>query len=232
MGKLFSGSKQPNASESGNRNMGLLTDAATPALGAIGDSTSMLKQLLGGDSSGFNSFKKGTGFDFMMDQGVDSITNNNAAKGLLRSGGTSKAIANYGQGLENQFLQQFMGGVQGMGQLGLGAGGLAASAGQYGKQNSSKGKAGIGDIGLKIGQAALMSDSRLKENIDKVGMDASTGLGIYEYNYKGSPTRYSGVMAEEVEQLVPEALGPEVNGYKSVNYNLLPVEFKRVGEDS
>ena len=64
------------------------------------------------------------------------------------------------------------------------------------------------------------SDIRLKRDIKKIG-EASDGLGIYEYRYVLNHQRHEGVMAQEVEKLRPWALGPEIAGYKTVNYEAL-----------
>ena len=68
--------------------------------------------------------------------------------------------------------------------------------------------------------AALFSDVRLKENIKPVG-ETYDGLTTYTYNYKGDDTPQMGVMAQEVEAKKPEALGPTINGFKTVRYGLL-----------
>jgi len=72
-----------------------------------------------------------------------------------------------------------------------------------------------------LGSAAVTkySDRRLKTNIKLLGIRAD-GLGIYSYDYVwgGSQT---GVMADEVAILKPEALGPVLGGYATVNYGAL-----------
>ena len=66
--------------------------------------------------------------------------------------------------------------------------------------------------------AAAISDRRLKKLIRKVGK-LKNGLNLYAWIYKwGEPGL--GVMADEVEKLIPEAV-IEFNGYKMVNYALL-----------
>ena len=62
------------------------------------------------------------------------------------------------------------------------------------------------------------SDIRLKSNIVKVG-DHPKGFGIYEYDIFGRRER--GVMAQEVEKIIPEAVLEHPNGYKMVNYGAL-----------
>jgi hypothetical protein len=74
-------------------------------------------------------------------------------------------------------------------------------------------------IGGPLGVAGLFtSDRRLKSNIVRVGTHP-LGIGIYEYDLFGE--RQRGVMADEVETVVPEAVVTGANGYKMVNYGLL-----------
>ena len=71
------------------------------------------------------------------------------------------------------------------------------------------------------------SSKKLKDNIVKIGKSI-LGYNIYKFNYKGQAQRYIGVIAEEIQQLKPEAVRMLPNGYLGVNYNLLDVEFKEV----
>ena len=50
-----------------------------------------------------------------------------------------------------------------------------------------------------------LSDKRAKENLELVG-DLAGKLGVYSYNYKGSEKREVGLLAQEVEQVVPDAV--------------------------
>jgi hypothetical protein len=74
-----------------------------------------------------------------------------------------------------------------------------------------------------IGQALqllpmMFSDERVKDEIRQVGT-LHNGLPVYAYRYKwGGPTQL-GVMAQDVEQVNPEAV-IEVEGIKMVNYDL------------
>ena len=83
--------------------------------------------------------------------------------------------------------------------------------------------AGAGAYYMKPG-----SDIRLKKNIKSVGK-LDNGLTIYEFEYKdefkdhpacGNGV-YRGVMAQEVEKLIPEAVFTLDNGYKAVNYEMV-----------
>lgn len=73
--------------------------------------------------------------------------------------------------------------------------------------------------GLMQGAGSFFSDVRLKENIERIGTH-DTGIGIYKYTYKGSDAPQIGVLAQEVEQVIPEAVG-EVAGFKTVNWKMI-----------
>jgi hypothetical protein len=74
-------------------------------------------------------------------------------------------------------------------------------------------------VGGPLGVAGLFtSDRRLKSNIVRVGTHP-LGIGVYEYDIAGQ--RQRGVMADEVETVLPEAVVTRSDGYKMVNYGLL-----------
>jgi len=65
----------------------------------------------------------------------------------------------------------------------------------------------------------ILSDVRTKENIERIGTHDS-GAGIYKYQYKGNPAPQIGVLAQEMEQVKPEAV-EEVGGVKFVNFRMI-----------
>jgi hypothetical protein len=77
--------------------------------------------------------------------------------------------------------------------------------------------------------AMMMSDVRLKENIKAIGV-MDNGLTLYSFEYidevKSHPLAgegiHVGVMAQEVEQVFPYAVRTLDDGYKVVDYGLLP----------
>lgn len=99
---------------------------------------------------------------------------------------------------------------------------------QMGTRNAMLGGlAGMGGAALGgWGQSGFaLSDKRAKKNIKKVGK-AAKGIGIYKYDYKGesgaSPFQRLGVMAQEVDDKVPEAVGIDPKtGMRMVNYSKL-----------
>jgi hypothetical protein len=91
-------------------------------------------------------------------------------------------------------------------------------ANQVGAYNAKMGL--LGQLGGAAGTAAagFFSDRRLKSNIKRVGTHP-LGIGIYEYDIFGELQR--GVMADEVETVLPEAVMTHSSGYKMVNYGML-----------
>ena len=84
----------------------------------------------------------------------------------------------------------------------------AQNAGLYGMLGTAGGLAG----------KAFFSDRRLKSNIERIGTHP-LGIGVYEYNI--FDRRERGVMADEVEAVMPEAVVLHQNGYKMVDYGML-----------
>ena len=78
----------------------------------------------------------------------------------------------------------------------------------------------------KDADQAGKSDRRLKKNITKIGESAS-GLNIYSFEYKNSTDGeglFQGVMSDEI----PQEAVTRSDGYDTVNYNMLDVEFKQI----
>lgn len=67
--------------------------------------------------------------------------------------------------------------------------------------------------------AAAASDRRVKEDIKQVGT-LDNGLPVYTFRYKGGSVTHMGVMAQDVEQVNPDAV-TEIDGIKHVYYGAL-----------
>jgi hypothetical protein len=91
-------------------------------------------------------------------------------------------------------------------------------------QNESKNyQAGLGGMfglgGNLLGMGMLKySDRRLKSEIEKIGT-IHGGIPFYEYMIFGRRER--GVMADEIEKIMPEAVVTNPNGFKMVRYDML-----------
>jgi hypothetical protein len=69
------------------------------------------------------------------------------------------------------------------------------------------------------------SDMQLKDNIVRVGT-LDSGIGIYRFNYKDEDqTAYVGVLAQEVQKIMPRAVARASDGYLSVDYSRLGFRF-------
>lgn len=192
------------------------------------------QMLTGTDPSAFNNWLNSSDYNFTTKAGNDAINSNMAAKGLLNSGATLKAITEFGQNNAQQYRNNYMNQLLGSAQLGAGVAGNVMSAGVSAANNQNnieQGKTtnqanGVGNaLNFGLGVAGLFSDERLKTDIKKVGRtDKKAGaLPVYTYRYKDDPTNVvrMGVMAQEVAKKKPEALGPTVQNFMTVNYGKL-----------
>jgi len=98
---------------------------------------------------------------------------------------------------------------------GRGGGGMAARGGG----------GGFGGGGRGGGGGGRRSDIALKHDIVLLG-HLSNGLGYYRFSYIGSDKAYVGVMAQEVEQVMPDAVTRGSDGYLRVYYEKLGLTFR------
>jgi hypothetical protein len=112
----------------------------------------------------------------------------------------------------------------------LGAAGMQYNAqmGDFNAKQAAQANLNQGLFGLG-GAAMMMSDVRLKENIKAIGV-MDNGLTLYSFEYKDEVKSHPlagdgihvGVMAQEVEQVFPYAVKTLDDGYKVVDYGLIP----------
>ena len=85
-----------------------------------------------------------------------------------------------------------------------------------------------GDAGMSMMPSGGGSDRAIKENLARIG-DHPLGIGLYLFDYKPQYRaiwgygRQFGVMADEVEPLLPEAVSMHPDGYKLVDYAKLGI---------
>ncbi len=100
----------------------------------------------------------------------------------------------------------------------------------YGSVSSLTTGGSLGAAENSMSSASDMATSSLilKENIVKIGTHF-LGIGLYLFDYKPEFCdvcgygRQFGVMAEEVEVVMPEAVSVHPDGYKMVNYAMLGI---------
>jgi hypothetical protein len=109
------------------------------------------------------------------------------------------------------------GGHHGGGGGGMGGGGGVGGGGGGGMGGGGGGMGGGGGGG---GMGMGMSDIRAKHAITELGRLAN-GLGFYRFSYLGSDQAYVGVMAQEVEAMMPDAVVRGSDGYLRVLYGKL-----------
>jgi hypothetical protein len=108
------------------------------------------------------------------------------------------------------------------GQAAAQAGGIVGAANARGSRAQN-----LFDIGNQAAQAYMASDPKLKENIKKIGN--KNGFNTFSWTWNKAANAIGlfgksfGVMADEVKQLMPEAVITE-NGYMKVNYNMIGVQ--------
>jgi hypothetical protein len=55
---------------------------------------------------------------------------------------------------------------------------------------------------------------------------STNGLGLYRFSYNGSTKAYVGVLAQDVQQVVPQAVTRGNDGYLRVDYEKIGVKFQ------
>lgn len=139
MGKIgqtvFGGSK----SKTSNKAYNGINSAFSPLYSQAATGAESLSKLLAGDRTGLEGYKDATGFDWAAETGSRGITGNQAANGLLRSGGTGRRLVEFGEGLQNQYAQSYMDRLLQQAGLGFSAAGATTSAGGVSKSSEKPG---------------------------------------------------------------------------------------------
>lgn len=135
-------------------------------------------------------------------------------------------LSGYGQTASGQMANAGQNYAQGGTDLYTGMGNsITASNIAKANQGSSMFNTLLG-AGAQLGSSYLMSDFRVKENIEHIGEE--NGYPIYKFNYKTLPHKtYIGVMAQDVEKIKPSAI-MEKDGIKYVNYSKIGVQMREV----
>jgi hypothetical protein len=79
--------------------------------------------------------------------------------------------------------------------------------------------------GRRGGGRGRRSDITLKHDIILLGR-LDDGLGFYRFSYNGSAKAYVGVIAQEVQQVMPQAVARGRDGYLTVDYDKLGLKFE------
>jgi hypothetical protein len=222
MSKIFGGSKSKSTQTSESKNLAYpaVNTAFMPqATSNFNAGSTALQTALGG---GYDAYAKNTGLDFWKTLGLQKTAGSYSGRGLYNTGATRKALMDYNQKISTASYDDYLQQQTQLAQLGLQGAGLVTGAGgvsnSSGTSTSSQ-SAGIGGVLGGVGSIMAASDERLKMDIRKIGEHAD--LNVYEYNYINGKGPYIGVMAQEVQEKYPEAMGPEISGYLTVDYGKL-----------
>ena len=90
----------------------------------------------------------------------------------------------------------------------IASGGDSSTMGSYGQDPS----AALGNLGTTVG----LSDRRLKKDVNYL-FTMENNVPIYTFKYNWSDDIEIGTMAQDIEDIIPEAVS-ELNGYKLVDY--------------
>jgi hypothetical protein len=176
--------------------------------------------------NGFGTSLFGTGAGFLGTQAAGMAGAYSPLQALLGVSGQVEQMSQmpYQLGLQLGTAQQpgQTAGVQGL---------MQAAQTQYGAvqaANAANAQFWGGLIGATGTAAAGRSDIRTKENIKLIGKTKG-GHNLYSFEYKkefkdseyAGHGRFTGVMAQEVEKIIPNAVFIGSDGYKVVNYSLI-----------
>ena len=208
-----------------------------------GQNDQLTSAIVGGMNTGLQANQQAYGQQANT-YGINSTTpynQANAVKSLSTPNfANTPAGANYNAGAQNTYNAQLANYNAQLAQqqntnsglFGLGAAGLMSPTGTFGGLfGAGAGTATAGEAGTAIsslGGLGAMSDIRTKENIELVGY-LPNGLPVYDYDYKpefkdhelAGHGRFRGVMAQDVEKVIPKAVMTMLNGYMAVNYGVL-----------
>ena len=143
-----------------------------------------------------------------------SAPKRDSAMGNIQSGKVASAQAARGR-------ESLGGGGGAAARVGSGAGGAAAARVGGGARAGGGGGGG----GRGGGGGGRRSDINSKHDIILLGR-LDNGLGFYRYSYNGSDKVYVGVMAQEVQKVMPEAVEVGRDGYLRVHYEKLGLKFE------
>ncbi|MGO4678175.1 tail fiber domain-containing protein, partial [Bosea sp. 2YAB26] len=104
---------------------------------------------------------------------------------------------------------------------GFGGGGARMGGGGGARMGGGGGRGGGG----RGGGGGRRSDIALKDHIVELGR-LRNGIGFYRFAYRGSDRRYVGVMAQEVQEVAPDAVTRGADGFLRVYYERIGVRFQ------
>jgi len=192
----------------------------------------------------YDNFMTDPGYDDALNAGLDAAGKNAGARGMSFSGRALKELGTFGQRFRMEAHDKRLSQLSGLNTLGAqtaatGAGFANATgkdlndswmneAGNKANLHFQAGAAkantrfGLGDLAGVIAAGAkayAASDIRLKRDIERLG-ELPSGLPVYRFRYLWSDAEHVGVMAQEAQQLFPDAVAT-IGGFLHVDYSAI-----------
>ena len=126
----------------------------------------------------FNNYLNSTGYQFALNQGLNSVTQSQAASGMLGSGATLKALDAYGTNEAQQYGQQYVGNLQN--EVGTGTNAVNALTGA-GTNYANQVSANNNSAATASGNAALAGATITSNAINGVTKAIGSGFGASSF---------------------------------------------------
>jgi hypothetical protein len=81
-------------------------------------------------------------------------------------------------------------------------------------------------VAAQAGPSLEPSDIRLKTNVSRTGTTVFD-LPLYRFSYLGGDQMFTGVMAQDVLDVMPDAVSCDASGFYHVDYGMLGIEMQR-----
>jgi hypothetical protein len=126
----------------------------------------------------FQNYLDSTGYNFQLGQGVNAVNQSAAARGLLHSGATLKALTNYGQNMGKSYFSQYLNQLSGQQDTGLRAGAALAGVGEgYAGAVGANNNAYASDVGNAALSGANSTNNLIGGALNSFAL--SRGLSSY-----------------------------------------------------
>lgn len=175
-------------------------------------------------NNAFNQYQTQQGNIFSRLSGIAQLgqasANNTGQQGTALAGQAAQSATNIGTAQA--------GGI--VGSANAISGGLSSAAPWLAAGGGSSPQVDTGWIGSQANNVidntdwsdpSIYCDRRLKVEIERVGA-LDSGVPVYRFKYLNSDVFHIGVMADELEQVYPDAVSHDHKGYKMVDYGRVP----------
>jgi hypothetical protein len=138
VGSLAGGKKAKNAALTGYRYLTGKNGVQSYVDNGRNANTGAYDALTNPNSTAFKNYLSSTGYNFQKQQGTAAITGSAAARGLLGSGSTAKALSQYGNNLASTGFDNYLSHLGDISKQGLEASGQIGEAGTSGGATAAK----------------------------------------------------------------------------------------------